>query len=138
MTYKLILYYLITIVPLITLDAIWLGLIAGRYYRKHLGYIFSDKFNYWVAGLFYLIYATGLVAFVVEPSLTDRPLRAWWEVAAYGAAFGLTAYAAYNLTNLATVRHWSIRMVIIDMIWGTCATAAVATFAVYLARTFII
>lgn len=138
MTYKLVLYYLVTIVPLITLDAVWLGLIAGRYYRKHLGYIFSDKFNYWVAGLFYLIYAAGLVAFVVEPSLTDRPLRAWWEVTAYGAAFGLTAYAAYNLTNLATVRHWSIRMVIIDMIWGTCATAAVATFAVYLARTFII
>lgn len=138
MTYKLILYYVITIVPLITLDAIWLGLIAGRYYRKHLGYIFSDQFNHWIAGLFYLIYAAALVAFVIEPSLMERPLRAWWEVMAYGAGFGFTAYAAYNLTNLATVRHWSIRMVIIDMIWGTCATAAVATFAVYTARTFIV
>lgn len=137
MTYKFILYYIITLVPLVTLDAIWLGLIAGQYYRKHLGYIFSDKFNYWIGGLFYLIYAAGITVFVVEPSLTARPIRAWWEVALYGAGFGLTAYATYNLINLATVRHWSIRMVIIDLVCGTCMAAAVATFAVGLARALI-
>lgn len=138
MIYKYILYYCLVIVPLITFDVIWLGLIAGHYYRKHLGYMFSDKMNYWAAGLFYLIYAAGLVLFVVEPSLTDRPLRAWWEVAVYGASFGLTAYAAYNLTNLATIKHWSIRMVIIDLLWGTCTTAVVATMAVLIARQFIL
>jgi uncharacterized membrane protein len=42
------------------------------------------------------------------------------------------AYAAYDLTNLATMAGFPARMVPVDMIWGAVLTAAVAsaTFAV--------
>jgi uncharacterized membrane protein len=138
MTYQLVLYFVIALVLLLMLDGVWFGLIAGRYYRKHLGYIYSDYFNYWLFAVLYLIYAASLVAFVVEPSITDRPIRALGCAVAYGAGFGFTAYAAYNLTNLATVRHWSMRVSLIDLAWGTITAAIVSGTTVWIARTFIV
>ncbi|KKP57177.1 MAG: hypothetical protein UR49_C0002G0045 [candidate division WS6 bacterium GW2011_GWF2_33_92] len=35
------------------------------------------------------------------------------------ALFGLTTYATYDLTNLATLKGWNLKITIIDLIWGT-------------------
>jgi uncharacterized membrane protein len=40
----------------------------------------------------------------------------------YGAAFGFFAYATYDLTNLATLRGWSLTLSIVDVAWGTFVT----------------
>jgi uncharacterized membrane protein len=43
---------------------------------------------------------------------------------------GFCAYATYDLTNLATLRGFPLKLVLVDMAWGTCLTpiAAVAGF----------
>jgi uncharacterized membrane protein len=46
------------------------------------------------------------------------------------AAFGLTAVGAYNLTNLVTLRGYTVAMKVVDMAWGTF-TAALGGGAAY-------
>lgn len=49
-----------------------------------------------------------------------------------GALFGFVAYATYDLTNLATMKGYSRKIVVIDLLWGALITALTATGA-YLA-----
>jgi len=37
----------------------------------------------------------------------------------FGALFGLITYATYDLTNLATLKNWSLAVTVVDLIWGT-------------------
>ena len=41
--------------------------------------------------------------------------------------FGLVAYGTYNLTDMATIKGWSSKVVVVDMLWGGFLTA----FSVY-------
>jgi uncharacterized membrane protein len=43
-----------------------------------------------------------------------------------GALFGFSAYATYDLSKLATLRNWPVRLTLIDLVWGNFLTAAVA------------
>ena len=36
---------------------------------------------------------------------------------------GLAAFGVYDLTNLATLRGYTVLMTVVDMVWGTFATA---------------
>jgi uncharacterized membrane protein len=70
-----------------------------------------------VAILFYFIHAVGIVVFPV-------PLAAsWLSAALYGALFGFVVYAAYDLTNLATLRGWPMAVSLVDLAWGAAVSA---------------
>jgi len=58
----------------------------------------------------------------------------WLTAVAGGALLGLIAYGTYDMTNLATLKDWSITVSIVDMAWGSFLTAAAAT-AGYFAAT---
>ena len=66
----------------------------------------------------------GVVVLAVLPALEAGSLT---RAAGLGALLGLVAYAAYDLTNLATLAGFPPRMVPVDLIWGTALTAAVAS-----------
>jgi uncharacterized membrane protein len=79
-----------------------------------------------VAILFYLVHAVGVVVFAV-------PLAAsWLSAVLYGGLFGFVVYAAYDLTNLATLRGWPMAVSLVDLAWGVAVSAA-ACVAAYLA-----
>jgi uncharacterized membrane protein len=112
-----------TLGAFLVLDALWLGVVARRFYAAELGEMLRDDPRWGAAGLFYLIYVLGVVVLVVLPALEARsPTRAL----ALGALLGLVAYAAYDLTNLATLKGFPVRMVVVDLAWGTVLTGAVA------------
>lgn len=54
-----------------------------------------------------------------------------------GALFGLVTYAAYDLTNLATLEGFPVRMVVVDMIWGMALCTGISAIT-YLASTRIV
>jgi uncharacterized membrane protein len=122
--------YISVLVPLIALDAIWLGVIAKQFYRSNIGYVMGEPFKWIPALLFYLLYSVALVVFAIQPSMvSSRPvMTALWR----GALLGLIAYGTYNLTNHATIKGWPLTMTIVDMSWGTLATAIVCVVAVLL------
>ena len=92
--------YVAALVTLAILDALWLGVASREFYKARLGQLLLEQPNWYAAILFYLIHALGIVVFAV-------PLAESWASAMfYGALFGLCVYAAYDLTNLATLRGW--------------------------------
>ncbi len=115
--------YLIALGTFLVLDSVWLTLAAPRIYRKYLGDLLAKKPDFVAAGLFYALFAIGLVVFVINPALTSGK---WLEALWRGALFGLIAYATYDLTNQATLANWSKTITTIDLLWGTFITAVVS------------
>lgn len=109
---------LVTLAVFTVVDLIWLTKVSPKLYRRHLGHLMSEKVNKIAALLFYVIFIVGLVFFVIHPHL-----RHLWTGVFHGAMFGLVTYATYDLTNLATLKRWSIRITVIDLCWGTFVTA---------------
>ena len=108
------------------LDFVWLGFVAKKIYYDEMGKMLRDKPNMVAALLFYVIYVAGVVCFVVSPALKNDSLV---NAVLFGAFFGLVAYATYDLTNLATMKSFSRKIVVIDLIWGACITAAMSVGA---------
>jgi uncharacterized membrane protein len=107
--------WLIAFVAFTAIDLVWLGFIANNLYRKYLGFIMKPSPNWPVAIVFYLIYLTGVVFFVINPALAKQS----WKYALFaGMFFGFVTYATYDLTNLATLKDWPPLITVIDLIWG--------------------
>ena len=124
MTFKQsLLLYLITFAVFFAIDMVWLGLVAKGFYRRQIGFLMRDGFNWPAAVAFYLLFILGLVVFVIAPAM-DR--SSWLRALGYGALFGLITYATYDLTNLATVRDWPLLLTFVDLAWGATLAAAVS------------
>lgn len=123
--------YALTLPVFLAIDLVWLGVVARGFYRSQLGDLLRPDVRWGAAFLFYAVYVAALLVLAVLPAIERQsPLRA----ALLGAAFGLAAYAAYDLTNLATLRGFPMLVAAIDLAWGTVLGAGVATIAYQLAR----
>jgi uncharacterized membrane protein len=109
-----------TVVVMLALDMVWLGTVGTGVYRPRLGDLLLDRPVLWAAALFYLVYGVGVVIFAVAPGLRQE---SWMRSLGLGALFGLFAYATYDLTNLATMRGWSVLVSVLDIAWGAGLTA---------------
>ena len=123
--------YLLTTVFFFAVDMFWLGVVAKEFYRKQLGPLLSEQVNWPAAIAFYLLFVGGILLFVVFPALEKGSLR---RVVVLGALFGLVTYAAYDLTNLATLRGFPPLVAAVDMAWGMVLTGTVAAVGFLLAR----
>lgn len=130
-TGKIALTYVLTIPVLFTLDMLWLGLIAKNFYNDQLGALLSGRINWAAAAVFYLIYTFGIIYFAVLPGIAKNSLT---EVTVRAALLGFVAYATYDLTNLATIRNWPIKLVLVDIAWGAALTAITAATSYLIAH----
>jgi uncharacterized membrane protein len=123
--------YLLTLLTFLALDALWLGLVAKSFYKRHLGHLMTPDINWTAALLFYLLYITAVLVFVTAPAVrSGSPARAWL----LGAFLGLVAYATYDLTNLATLKDWPVVVTIVDLVWGAAITSATSGASFLIAR----
>jgi len=129
---RFIVAYIVTAVVFLGLDAIWLTQIALGMYRRELGALLLDKPNLPIAGLFYLLFVVGIVVLAILPALNGGT---WINALLLGAVLGLVAYGTYDITNLSTLRNWSLTVTLADLAWGTALTAVSATLG-YLAVTW--
>jgi len=121
--------YLTVLVVFTAVDFLWLGLIALDFYKKEIGSLMLEKPRLGIAAIFYALCALGITILAVQPALSSG---SWHTALLLGAVFGLCAYGTYDLTNLATLQGWTIRLALIDMAWGTFL-AAIAAFAGFVA-----
>jgi uncharacterized membrane protein len=112
-----------TVVVMLACDMVWLSTVGAGVYRPRLGDLLLERPVLWAAALFYLLYGVGVVIFAVAPGLRQE---SWVRALGLGALFGLFAYATYDLTNLATMRGWSVLVSVLDIAWGACLTAVAA------------
>ena len=120
-----------TALVMLALDVVWLGVIAKSLYRDGIGHLMADPPNLVAGGVFYLLYPVGVLLFAVAPAalsveLAAPAVGAWQRAVLAGALFGFFCYATYDLSNLATLRGWPLRLVVVDIAWGTALTAAAA------------
>ncbi|MBW6431830.1 DUF2177 family protein [Patescibacteria group bacterium] len=126
--------YLVTTVIFFAIDMVWLGLISVNLYREQMGDLMRQSIN-WYAGVgFYLIYIVGIIIFVINPALKSG---SWQQALIYGALFGFFCYATYDLTNLAVINNWPLKLTFIDIAWGTILTGSVATISYLAVQKFI-
>ena len=124
-------FYAVGVVTCFGLDLLWLGLVARGFYQRHIGHLMRPDIQWVPAVLFYLIYVAALVVFVAGPAVEKRSLL---RAVGLGAFFGLSAYAAYDLTSLALIRDFPLVAGVVDLLWGSALSAA-ACGAMYLAAT---
>ncbi len=121
--------YLVAVVLFAVLDLIWLTTVAQGLYDDRLGHLLADEPNAVAAVVFYAIFLSGLVFFVIHPAVSDG---SWVRALAAGAFFGFVTYATFDLTSLAVIADFPASIVPIDMAWGTFLAASVSlgTYAV--------
>mgnify|MGYP000336124041 CR=1 FL=1 len=120
--------YLIAFIVFLAIDAIWLGLVARNFYKNNIGHLMAERPNFLAAGIFYLIFIVGVVFFTyqgIESANFGKALLA-------GAVFGFMTYATYDLTNLATLEAWPLKVTVVDILWGTFLSSAMTTATYFL------
>lgn len=128
---KYVIAYLSTAALFLAVDFVWLSIMANGFYRSRIPDVIGTQANYPAAIAFYLIFVAGIVIFAVSPALENGR---WTTALVYGALFGFMAYATYDLTNQATLKQWSTMVTIVDMGWGTFASALCATLSLLFTR----
>lgn len=129
MTY--VVAYIATAIVFFAVDYVWLSRVALGFYRSEIGHVLQDQPNLAAAGAFYLFYVGGIVYFAVNPALASDN---WTQALIAGAILGLVAYGTYDMTNLATIRDWSIKVTVIDILWGATLTAGSAVAGFFAVR----
>lgn len=120
---KYIYLYLLSFVIFLVIDLIWLNFISKNLYQKEIGSLLLKSPNLFPAFLFYALFIVALLILVVIPGIEAESLT---KTLLLGAVFGFITYATYDLTNLATLEGWSVKMTIVDLIWGTSVSTLMA------------
>lgn len=111
---------LATAVTLTALDILWLAVLAGDLYKRHIGHLLRPEPYLPAAAAFYLLYLLSVWWVAVLPSRTVS------QALARGAALGFFGYGVYELTNWAMLRDWPVALVPIDWTWGIFLTSTCA------------
>jgi len=129
---RFVVAYIVTAIVFLGLDTLWLTQVALGMYRRELGALLLEKPNLTIAAVFYLLFVVGIVVLAILPALNGGT---WINALLLGAVLGLVAYGTYDITNLSTLRNWSLTVTLADLAWGTALTAVSATLG-YLAVTW--
>jgi uncharacterized membrane protein len=123
--------YIAALVVMVALDMVWLSSTFRTLYLPALGEVMSANAKAPVAVVFYLIYAAGLVFFAIAPALRGG---GWTTALVNGALLGFFVYMTYDLTNLATLKEWSLWVSLYDIGWGTVLNGTAATVSYVFTR----
>lgn len=123
---RLVTAYAVTAIVFVGLDVLFISRIALELYRREIGGLLLERPNLAIAALFYLLFAAGIVVLAVLPALSGG---GWMSALVSGAVLGLVAYGTYDLTNLSTLKQWSLTVTLADIAWGTALTALSAAAA---------
>lgn len=129
-----IIAWVVAAATFLALDTLWFARMVPRFYRPIMGEIMRPTPNLTAAAAFYLIYVSGIVYFAVMPGLEQGSVV---PALKNGALLGFFAYATFDLSNHAIMRAWSTKLTLVDMAWGTFATA-LASAAAYTAASALV
>ena len=123
MIVKYLIAYIATGISFAVIDSFWLRTMYTRLYIPEIGELLMKGLRWGPAIAFYLFYILGIMVFAVGPALQSGK---WQTALIQGAMFGFFCYMTYDLTNYATLKVWSLKVTILDMIWGTLLTGGAA------------
>lgn len=125
--FEWIVLWVVAAVLFLAIDMVWLLWIGRGFYTAEIGDLLRQPPNLSAAGLFYILYVTGLMVMVIWPAFQAQSAI---QALLYGAILGLIAYGTYDLTNLAVMKGFTARIAMIDMVWGMVLTSVVSSVTV--------
>jgi uncharacterized membrane protein len=125
--------YAIALTVFLAIDAIWLTTVGKALYMAEIGGLIRDQPNFVAALLFYFLFIIGLVYFVIVPALSQPNIT---RTIFSAVLFGVVCYATYDLTNLATLKGFTIKMAVIDILWGGFLSCSVTLLTLQIASFF--
>lgn len=111
----------------VLLDAIWLLGIAKPIYSHEIGSLMRMHPPIFSVVFVYVLLLFGLIFFVL-PKAAGNP----WQALLFGALYGLIVYGVYDFTNLAILSGWTLKISVIDMLWGMFVCGVSSFLAVFL------
>ena len=126
MVYKKIKLYFLSLISVLLLDFTWLFLIMKDFYSSQfINLARPEVLPYWSAACAWLVIPLGIVMFV------DKVSKDYKESLIYGAIFGLILYGLYDFTNYATLKGWTLKLLIVDICWGIVICSLSSVFTKY-------
>lgn len=118
------------------LDYLWLGRLMQGFYLRELGELARREGNtikprLLAAAGVYLALPGGIILFALP---RVDPANLLGSALGWGFLYGVTVYAVYDLTNRATLHHWPLRLVAVDIAWGGFLCAVVTASASFLGK----
>ena len=128
--------YLLCLPFTLLLDYLWLAKLMQGFYIKELGPYGRVRGTaimpvYWAAAIVYLLLPLGIVLFAL-PRVDQANLVV--SLLLWGGLFGLVVYGVYDMTNMATLENWPVRMVWVDICWGCFLCGVTTLFAALVSR----
>ncbi len=114
------------------LDYIWLGKIMSNFYTKELAPVLrfqNEQFTplLWPAAIVYLCLAIGIVFFALPKAQGSLGSAFLW-----GALLGFVIYGTYDMTNMSTLSFWSVKVAVVDILWGSVLCGTISSTLVAL------
>jgi len=112
--------YLAVLVSFLIVDGLWIGLVAKGIYQRELGDWVRNEPNILATGVFYIVYAAGIVYLAIRPGLATGSMS---TTLISGAVLGALAYGTFTVTNYAILTRWSKTLLLSDIAWGIFLTS---------------
>lgn len=119
-----ILAVLVAAFTLAALDFIWIGNIMKSAYITATGPVLHLAGgalvpNITATVLLYFVFTISILFWVTPRANTADGRPCYKRALFYGALFGFTLYAFYDLTNIAILSVWPWSIALVDILWGT-------------------
>ncbi len=131
---RYIVQYGVALAVLVIGDALWLGWFGQAVVKPALGPTMRENLLWTPVVLFYVLYAVGVVVFAVDPALRGKSLA---TAAGLGLLFGFMAYMTYDMTNMATLKVWTVKLFAMDVAWGSFVTGLAALVSAWASRAVV-
>jgi uncharacterized membrane protein len=133
-----IVVYLAGVTVFTVLDIIWIGFIAAPVYQSELGPIIvpgsgMGPRNLVAALLTWMVIVLGILVFALPPAFEKQSAV---SALLRGALMGFALYAVYDLTNLAVLRGWTLKVTLFDIAWGTVICGVISVLMFFVSTLF--
>ena len=125
---------IISFIAMLSLDFLWIGVIAKNTYFKAYGHILRLEKGHlmpiwWSAAIVYLALIFGVHYFGLSMAKYSM-----MQAIVHSAIFGLITYAVYDFTCLALFKDWPIGVTVIDCLWGGVLCGLTAFLTLWLEK----
>jgi uncharacterized membrane protein len=123
----------------LAIDFFWLGIVMSKFYKDELGVLARISNGaltpvMWAAGIVYVLIPLGIVLFALPRVSAEHVVS---SALFWGFLYGIVLYGVYDMTNYALVSKWSLRMSIVDILWGGTINAVMTYAAAVFDRWFV-
>jgi len=124
--------YVVTALVFLAMDVVMLKKVMYPLFSSNIGGMMHEDPKMGAAAVFYLFYVGGVLWFASIPALSSGQT---FQAFVTGFILGILAYGTYEFTNFATLKGWSIQMVMVDVVWGGVLTGTSALAGVIVIKS---